>query len=160
MAFIPPDDRDPIKHPIPGQQMDRYSTCKDVQPFWSRTISNILAGGAFLILITLNLLAYAGGLPTWALGWPYSDKVIHFLAYGCLTLGLFVRLGYRRIRIGRGSAPLIIVMTAVTALWDEGLQSFSPARSLEFYDLLSNLAGISCAWLLLPKANHNSDPQE
>lgn len=51
-------------------------------------------------------------------------------------------------------------MTAVTALWDEGLQSFSPARSLEFYDLLSNLAGISCAWLLLPKANHNSDPQE
>lgn len=154
------DDRNPVERPISRWKMDRFKINKGVRPDSRRAIPNILAVGAFLLLVTLNLLAYAGRLPTWALGWPYSDKVIHFLAYGCLTLGLFARLGKTRIRIGQGSFPLIIVLTTVIALSDEGLQSFSPARSLEFYDLLSNLAGISCAWLILPKTRRAANPQK
>ena len=106
-----------------------------------QNIRNLLAGSAIFLVITLNVLAYAGRLPLWALNWPYSDKVIHFVAYAVLTLGLFARLGQQQIQIGGGSFPL----------GDEGLQSLSPARSLELADLLSNLAGISCAWILLSK---------
>ena len=116
---------------------------------------NILAGAAIFMVITLNLLAYTGRLPLWALGWPYSDKVIHFFAYAGLTLGLSARLSHRRVRIGRTSIPLISLLPALTALGDEGLQSLSPARSLELADLLSNLR-----WDLQPKAKlHAVDNQ-
>ncbi len=112
------------------------------------------------MVITLNLLAYAGRPPLWALDWPYSDKVIHFIAYACLTLGLFARLRHERVRIGRTSIPLILLLPALTALGDEGLQSLSPARSLELADLMSNLAGISCAWFGLSKIGSAAVPSD
>ncbi len=115
------------------------------------TRRNFLAGAAICMVITLNLLAYAGRLPLWALGWPYSDKVIHFIAYAGLTLGLSARLKHRRVRIGPFSIPLLLLLPTLITLGDEGLQSLSPARSLELADLLSNLAGISCAWVGLSK---------
>ena len=153
----------------------QYKSCKDKKPTDSglyapparkkspisgRKIGNILAGAAILMVLTLNLLAYAGRLPLWALRWPYSDKVIHFLAYAGLTLGLFARLGHQRVQIGSGSIPLIILLTTATALGDEGLQSLSAARSLELADLLSNLAGMACVWLGLSVARRRSIPSQ
>ncbi|MCK6612724.1 MAG: VanZ family protein [Ignavibacteriaceae bacterium] len=73
----------------------------------------------------------------------YSDKTMHFLAYGglsfLLTLAFMVQKKYPELR-GYAVLAAITVATLYGAL-DEFHQSFIPGRNAEFLDWLADFAG-------------------
>ena len=71
-----------------------------------------------------------------------SDKVEHVSAY--LALSLIPVAGFRNRRRGIVAA---LSMFALGVLL-EGLQHFSPGRSVEFGDVIANGIGVSCGTLL------------
>lgn len=96
------------------------------------------------VAATICLMAYMKLLPTRLLTWPFSDKVIHFLLVGSFAFWLNLLLRGRRI----GRVPLAILLPGALAFIEEGLQFFSPVRNAGPGDMLSNILGLCCFWLI------------
>jgi undecaprenyl-diphosphatase len=93
-------------------------------------------------------MAYLSILPLHLLTWPYADKVIHFLFFGLIAFWMNLRLKNRLIRLGNCSVPVTLLFLGTIVFLEEGSQAFSPLRSLDPFDLLSNLAGLIVFWWL------------
>lgn len=63
-------------------------------------------------------------------------KLIHFIGFGCIALGLYFALGNRRF-----AAIIAIISTIVIAMLDEFRQSFTPGRTMSGQDVLVDTAG-------------------
>lgn len=101
------------------------------------------AGVATLaVVLVLALVPLATRVPIMA-----GDKLIHFLAFTWLTvwfMGVFEP---------RMSLPVVAGLAAYGVLI-ELLQSLTPYRSAELYDVLSDLTGIGTGWLLASAGLH------
>ena len=95
-------------------------------------------------VITITWLAYLRLIPTFIGAVPHSDKVMHFLLFGAVTF--FAELWLRDRRVAK--IPVSIVLPATLAAMEEGMQHFSPARTMDIGDLLCDLSGMTIAFLL------------
>lgn len=75
--------------------------------------------------------------------WPHFDKVLHTGVYALLGLLFYRALNTLAGLTGRRALILVlsVVMTTLFGLSDEWHQSFVPARSAEFADLLADFIG-------------------
>ncbi|GAB4452412.1 MAG: hypothetical protein Kow0031_34840 [Anaerolineae bacterium] len=96
----------------------------------------------------VSMMAYLGLLPFNLLSWPLADKVLHFLLFGAIVFWLNLWWHDRAVIVGGRALPLAIVVPLSLALAEEGLQHFSPIRSMDVTDLLSDLAGMVFFWWL------------
>jgi VanZ family protein len=73
---------------------------------------------------------------------PFSDKLLHFMAYGILGI-LFYR-AYQTLKI-KDNLPLLMVLSVVSAILygisDEVHQSFVPFREAEVADVIADTIG-------------------
>lgn len=100
------------------------------------------------IVFVVTQMAYLDLLPKQLLAWPLSDKLMHGLLFGAVVFWLNLWLNNRPIAYRGWSFPLAIVLPFALALLEEGLQAFSPLRTADLTDLLSDLLGMFCFWWL------------
>ena len=94
------------------------------------------------LVLLISWMAYLNFMPFHLLQWPGADKVMHFLLFGGVVFWLNIWLDDHRLRFQGTNLPTaFIIPFAFTAL-EEGLQAFSPHRSMDAGDLLSDLAGM------------------
>ena len=83
---------------------------------------------------------------------PYSDKLLHFIAYGIMA-ALFCRAFNSTERWRRRSGHLFLLSVIATTLYglsDEWHQSFVPGRAATAGDALADFAGsLAGTWLYL-----------
>jgi len=91
-----------------------------------------------VIVIALSLISN----PPHPMSFEQNDKVSHFLAYGCLMLwfcqmysGVWRRLGLALAFVAMGVGV-------------EFLQSLTPDRSYDAFDMAANTVGVIAGWLL------------
>jgi len=87
-------------------------------------------------------IAYLDILPLHLLRWPGVDKVLHFLLFGMVVFWLNLWLRGRTVWI----FPLAVLIPFSIAMFEEGLQFFSPLRAADPTDLLSDLLGMLLFW--------------
>ncbi|MGQ0600950.1 MAG: VanZ family protein [Anaerolineales bacterium] len=104
-----------------------------------------------MLALLASVAAYLGQVPLWLVRWPYADKVLHFVLFGFAVFGLNLWLGGRRMKLGRWSVAPAIAVLLIAASLEELLQGFSPNRTLDVWDWLSNVAGIFFFWWLSEK---------
>lgn len=105
----------------------------------------------FLVFILLVILAAAAGsLPPFihaVYDFPRGDKAGHFILYGILAF-LLARAFPKAIRLGRFSAPIVILALLLFAAAEEYSQRFFPTRTSDIVDLTFSFLGIlTGAWL-------------
>lgn len=96
--------------------------------------------GAGVLALALGLvlaLLPVGGPVLFA----WSDKAIHFTGFAILAAWFIVALDARR-------APAVAAALAAYGVLVELLQSLTPYRSADVFDVLSDAAGIGAGWLL------------
>jgi undecaprenyl-diphosphatase len=93
-------------------------------------------------------MAYLGLLPFYLLQWPLADKVFHFLLFGAIVFWLNLWWHERAVKLAGWAVPMAIVVPFSLALAEEGLQHFSPLRTMDITDLLSDVAGMMFFWWL------------
>lgn len=92
--------------------------------------------GCLVVILLLAITPLSARVPS--LG---GDKVAHFLAFAFLTvwfLGVFEA----------GLTARVLVALAGYGLLIEFVQSFTPYRSADLYDVMADLVGIGAGWLL------------
>jgi hypothetical protein len=95
-------------------------------------------------VVTITWLAYLHLIPRFIFVFPHMDKVMHFLLFGAVTFFAELWLRDRRIL----GLPISIAIPATLAGIEEGLQHFSPHRTMDIGDLICDLAGMTLAFLL------------
>lgn len=95
-------------------------------------------------VVTITWLAYLHLIPRFIFVFPNMDKVMHFLLFGAVTF--FAELWLRDRRIF--GIPVSIAVPATLAGIEEGLQHFSPHRTMDIGDLICDLSGMTLAFLL------------
>jgi undecaprenyl-diphosphatase len=108
--------------------------------------------GVFWLQLGVNLLAthvaYIGMLPWQLLRTPFVDKALHALLVGSAGFWLTLLLHSRGITQSIAQVPLGIALALAIALIEESLQSLSPLRTFDAFDMLGNTAGLIIAWVL------------
>ena len=94
-----------------------------------------------VLMVIITTLAYLNLLPV-SLGFPYADKLMHFLLFGMVTFWLHLWLGGRSLALGPLRLPLAVLIAFSCALPEELAQGWSSIRSLEGLDIISDLAGM------------------
>lgn len=98
---------------------------------------------SYLVLLTATILAYLRLVPLEIKKIPYYDKIGHFMLFGTFAFLLDRALRQKNLKLGRISVSLAVVLVALYAAFDEVLQGFSLARSLDMTDFLSSFIGIA-----------------
>lgn len=76
------------------------------------------------------------------------DDVMHFLFFGAVAFWLNIWLKGRKMRLVKFRVPIAVALPFVFAIVEEGLQFFSPYRTLSISDLIFDLAGmVFFCWL-------------
>lgn len=106
-------------------------------------------GPSILLMVTLTYLSSKSHLGA-DMGFPYQDKVLHFLAYA--ALGCTAAFALRVNNPHWSSLRLIVIATLVASLFgvmDELHQSTVPGRDASLGDALADFLGAaSGAWIL------------
>jgi undecaprenyl-diphosphatase len=100
------------------------------------------------IALIVTQVAYLDILPLYLLRWPLADKTLHFFLFGMVVFWLNIWFDGRAVQFGRRFLPLAVLIPFTYALLEEGAQFFSPLRSADPLDLLSDLAGMLVFWWL------------
>jgi undecaprenyl-diphosphatase len=98
------------------------------------------------IAIIVTHMAYLDILPLSLLQWPLADKVLHFVLFGAVVFWLNLWLKGRSLQVGWWAVPVAILLPLTVAVLEEGAQLFSPLRSADLGDLMSDLAGMFFFW--------------
>ena len=96
------------------------------------------------VVITITWLAYLQLIPSFIMVFPHMDKVMHFLLFGAISF--FAELWLRDRRVF--GLPMSIAVPATLAGIEEGLQHFSPHRTMDLGDVICDLSGMILAFLL------------
>ena len=111
------------------------TTRGSLRPFTLRWLPLILYCAAIFIQSSFPAAEVVAGA-------PFSDKLLHFLAYAVMGM-LFFR-AYRTLEFGH-RVYLVAVLSAVSAglygAGDELHQYFVPSREADFMDLLADVCG-------------------
>ena len=110
------------------------------------------------VAILVSHMAYLDILPWPLLGWPLADKILHFLLLGSVVFWLNLWLEGREVAWRQWSIPLALLIPLAVAGLEEAAQFFSPLRSADLMDLLSDLAGMLCFWWLSHKFMAGDSP--
>jgi polysaccharide biosynthesis protein VpsQ len=105
-------------------------------------IAALLYAIAFLIIL---ILAYTGNLPPQLKLIPHHDKIGHVVLYSIATYLGHSLLQGRRFHNG---LPVFPILFAIFTIVEEGVQGFSPNRSLDSIDLILSLLGIGLGFQL------------
>jgi polysaccharide biosynthesis protein VpsQ len=106
---------------------------------------------ATLFLITL-LLAYTGNLPSQFNQIPYYDKAGHVILYAiAIYLGQRL-LNYRKICLFGITMPLWVLLFGLFTYVEEGIQAFSPNRTLDGMDLICSTIGLLVGYWLAERS--------
>jgi len=103
------------------------------------------------LVLAVTLVAYTGAFAQGHAAWlrvPGIDKVLHFLLFGLVALGMhFATLG-RTVAVGSLRIPLAVLVPMLGAVAEELVQATSPHRTADPLDLLADLLGLCAfAWL-------------
>ena len=104
---------------------------------------------ALALLVTQ--MAYLDILPQALLHLPFIDKLLHFLLIGSIAFWLNLWLRGRAVPLIGWYIPLALLLPLTVALLEEGVQVFSPVRTADLGDLLSDLTGLLFFWWLSQK---------
>ena len=74
---------------------------------------------------------------------PHGDKIAHLLLFGLLSFGVNATTRYKLIKITNFKIYLGTLLVFLFALLEELSQYFIPTRSLDIFDLIANIIGIS-----------------
>ena len=97
------------------------------------------------LVLVVTEMAYLNLIPEPLQTLPYFDKSMHALGFGAVTFWLNLWLATRF--SGRSPGlPLAILIPFSFALIEECLQSFSPYRTFDMWDLASDVAGMVFFW--------------
>ena len=110
------------------------------------------------LALIISQMAYLHILPFYILRWPLVDKAFHFLLFGAIVFWLNLWLQGKRIQMGSWAVPIAILIPLSVTVIEEGLQHFSPYRTLDAFDLLSDLAGMIFFWWLSMRFVRNPVP--
>jgi hypothetical protein len=105
------------------------------------------------ILLVILFLAYTGMIPVEIAAVPAYDTVGHFV-----LLGLAAYLGHRAsgrltVTVVRLRLPLVPLLVALVAVFEEALQGLSPYRTQSLTDLAADMCGILFFYSLDIRAN-------
>ncbi|GIK43638.1 MAG: hypothetical protein BroJett011_74710 [Chloroflexota bacterium] len=100
------------------------------------------------VVMTITQMAYLDLLPWGLLEWPLADKVLHFVLFGLVVFWLNLWLEGSALRWGRRLLPLAVLLPLFIATSEEIAQSWSPLRTADWLDWLSDLAGMLFFWWL------------
>lgn len=98
------------------------------------------------VAFVVTQMAYLNILPYHLLTWPLADKALHFLLFGLVAFWLNLWLKGGTVQLKDWAIPLAILLPLSIALLEEGVQHFSPFRTLSLSDLLSDLLGLIFFW--------------
>ncbi len=106
-----------------------------------------------MLITSIGVTAYRGGLPKWIMVVPYYDTITHFVLVGMFGFFLDGSFAHKPLSSSLRSpwiprlGPAIALVIATT---EEIAQRLSPRRSSTFSDFAANTMGILiCAWLAL-----------
>lgn len=89
---------------------------------------------------------------------PFGDKIGHFAIYGVFAYLLTWAMPARRLKLGRFSLPLGIVIAVAFATLEEASQLFVARRNPDFLDLFSGYLGIyASTWIPCMRDNCKQD---
>lgn len=109
---------------------------------FSRWVWILLAVVYAGIFLTILVLAYQGKLPSIL---TQNDKLAHVILYAIASfIGHWV-FNHRRVQFGNVRLPLFPVLFTLFTIAEELMQSLSPNRSLDIWDLIASFAGIGLA---------------
>jgi len=112
--------------------------------------TKILALLFLLFIVLVIVVADAGAMPPFIRAlydFPNGDKLGHFILYGILAF-LLARAFPRPARLGRFSAPVVILALLVFAALEEYSQKFFSTRTSDLVDLTFSFLGIlTGTWL-------------
>jgi undecaprenyl-diphosphatase len=97
------------------------------------------------LVLVVTEMAYLNLIPRLLQTLPYFDKSMHLLGFGAVTFWLNLWLAPRLSPRGSG-VPLAILLPLIFALIEESLQSLSPYRTFDVWDLASDFLGIVFFW--------------
>lgn len=112
----------------------------------SRNQSRIWLGLAIAytgIFLTIMVCAYLGKLPGFL---TQNDKVAHLLLYAIATFIGHRALNRRSIAFKTLALPAFPLLFTLFTTVEELLQSLSPNRSLDLWDLIASFAGIGLGY--------------
>jgi Tetratricopeptide repeat len=95
---------------------------------------------------------FGGELDALFLRFPGIDKGLHALEY-CLVVVVVHTLARRTLPLDQVAVkiPVTIGTSVLLAALDESLQRLAPTRSVETFDFVANLAGITIGWVVVRK---------
>jgi len=82
---------------------------------------------------------------------PYGDKLGHMVLYGILSFLVSLALNFKKLKIGKIYVYYGVLLVFIFAFIEELTQGFYPNRTLDFFDLLADLVGLTLFSLLLRK---------
>lgn len=105
----------------------------------------LFAGIYLAIIITIIVIADGKATYRWlsfARGWPYGDKISHFLLMGGLSFMVNWAMVCRKLRLGRWEVLRGSAIVAVLVTLEEFSQLFIRYRTFDLSDLACDFAGI------------------
>jgi len=107
--------------------------------------------GFVLFMILVIIWADTDTMPTFLRRmyiFPFGDKIGHFVIYGVFAYLLTWAMPARRLKLGRFSLPLGIVIAVAFATLEEASQLFFARRTPDLFDLLMGYLGIyASTWI-------------
>ncbi len=112
---------------------------------WERRLRWLLWPQAALAVL-ITTMAYLDLLPV-KLGFPYADKLMHFILFGLVAFWLHIWLGGRTLSLGPLRLPLAVIIAFCCAVPEELAQGWSSIRALEGLDIIDLAGMLVFAWI-------------
>jgi len=107
--------------------------------------------GFLLFMVLIIIWADTDTMPTFLRRiyiFPFGDKIGHFVIYGVFAYLLTWAMPARRLKLGRFSLPLGLVIAVAFATLEEASQLFFARRTPDLFDLLMGYLGIyASTWI-------------
>lgn len=114
----------------------------------SRFVWKLTAALYAALLVAILVTAYTGNLPPQLEQIPNYDKILHLVLYGIASFLGHRVFNYRRVSVWKMAVPLFPLLFGLFTVTEEGLQFFSPNRSLDAWDLVMSFIGIGLGYWL------------
>ncbi|MDX2244828.1 MAG: VanZ family protein [Leptolyngbyaceae cyanobacterium bins.302] len=122
--------------------MSLQKKLQGVRERWFWVVLGVIYAGIFL---TILVFAYQGKLPSFL---TQNDKVAHLILYAIAAFIGHRLFNRHHLAFNGFSLPLFPLMFLLFTIAEELMQSLSPNRSLDAWDLIASIAGISVGYWL------------